>query len=175
MAVDYYHPPLTSLFWKNYKKFKPTEKGLTDFYKAVNLKKHPWRQTYYYTTLRRFKLSSDYRYDKPRNKKYWNTRSIKELQLIKVDIAEMEERKKANTLTSYKPILKKLISEISPKEILEWGPGESTKFMIEHTSDDCNIHCIEHDSWWYSLWKRKWDVRFVSNPPVFINQDATYT
>ena len=26
-----------------------------------------------------------------------------------------------------------------------------------------------------SLWKRKWDVRFVSNPPVFINQDATYT
>jgi predicted O-methyltransferase YrrM len=154
--VNYWHPSREWLAKTKHKKkrFKRSESGLMDFYREVNLKQHPWKQIYYFSTLKRFHLHENYSHKNTKN--FWNERSVIECNLIKIDIEEMDKRKKTNTLTSYKPILKKLISELSPKNILEWGPGKSTVFMQNLVSADCNIIAIEHDKWWHSLWRRKW-------------------
>ena len=49
---------------------------------------------------------------------------------------------------SYKPLLIKLLKENSPKTILEWGCGQSTKLMKQFCPT-AEIHSIEHDWRWY--------------------------
>ena len=61
---------------------------------------------------------------------------------------------------SYEPLLRKYMKQLKPKEILEWGPGQSTRIMLEHP--DCVVWSVEHEwTWW-----NKYDSEFNSNPRV---------
>ena len=45
---------------------------------------------------------------------------------------------------SYKNILSKYLSELRPKNIVEWGPGKSTHLILS-ALDDIKLLSIEHD------------------------------
>jgi hypothetical protein len=49
---------------------------------------------------------------------------------------------------SYLPVLQQLIACAQPRRILEWGPGESTRFFAE-ALPDATILSIEHDPVWH--------------------------
>jgi predicted O-methyltransferase YrrM len=49
---------------------------------------------------------------------------------------------------SYLPVLQHVIERSSPRRILEWGPGHSTKMLAE-ALPDAAILSIEHDPAWH--------------------------
>ena len=51
------------------------------------------------------------------------------------------------TPTSFSPLLEKWLKKVNPKNILEWGPGYSTKMMVE-LCPNAKIASIEHNSKW---------------------------
>ncbi len=53
-------------------------------------------------------------------------------------------------------VLSRVLNEIKPKSILEFGLGQSTKFInafIDNELQDTTHHIIEHDSYWISEFK----------------------
>jgi len=50
---------------------------------------------------------------------------------------------------SYRPVLETLCRRLRPRQILEWGPGESTVLMSD-LLPDAKILSIEHDVIWYA-------------------------
>lgn len=50
------------------------------------------------------------------------------------------------TLQSFDPVLRRWIEKTQPKRVLEWGPGHSTKILVEAGIPE--IHSVEHDESW---------------------------
>jgi predicted O-methyltransferase YrrM len=63
---------------------------------------------------------------------------------------------------SYEPILKYICEVNKPKYVLEWGPGKSTKVILDNT--DAKILTIEHQEEYYNKSKNE----FENNPNVEI-------
>lgn len=64
---------------------------------------------------------------------------------------------------SFVPILAQIADQQRPEYVLEWGPGMSTKTIIQH-SPNSKILTIEHQRHWYDIAKSQ----FGSNPNVEI-------
>lgn len=48
---------------------------------------------------------------------------------------------------SFIPLLKKYLALVNPARILEFGPGDSTKVMLDHSS--ARVFSREHDKRWF--------------------------
>jgi len=80
-----------------------------------------------------------------------------------------------NQFFSFITLLKKHIRLVKPTRILEWGPGQSTNFMLRECPD-AEIICIESDQRWFNKYNKEfghkvslfhypdWDI--YTNPPV---------
>ena len=55
---------------------------------------------------------------------------------------------------SFKSVLKEYCHKINPQKILEWGPGTSTKVMLD-SCPDSEIYTIEHSTKWFKRAKTK--------------------
>ena len=66
----------------------------------------------------------------------------------------------AKHMQSYRELLVYLCRALSPKKILEWGPGESTLLMAKECPD-ARILSIEHDRGWHENTKQR--TRELSN------------
>lgn len=64
---------------------------------------------------------------------------------------------------TFEPMLRKYLRLHNPRNILEWGPGFSTKVMLEELPE-AQIYTIEHDAKWISAWSTE-----MSNPNVHLN------
>lgn len=56
---------------------------------------------------------------------------------------------------SYTKTLTKYLKQINPVNIFEWGPGRSTKLILDNISTDSILTSIEHDSFYYDKIKRE--------------------
>lgn len=63
---------------------------------------------------------------------------------------------------SFEPLLRKYLRIKQPLRILEWGPGISTKIMVEEIPF-VQVYTIEHDT----LWANKWRAEFPPNVQLF--------
>jgi predicted O-methyltransferase YrrM len=85
----------------------------------------------------------------------------------------LSEGKTATSWDSYKETLKKVMELVKPEEILEYGPGESSKIMLGYEFVK-RIDAIEHDENYYNKWHNEIeDPRFYqhykSTPEVYVN------
>jgi hypothetical protein len=62
---------------------------------------------------------------------------------------------------SFEEILDKWLRKINPLMILEWGPGKSTRMMVE-ICPDAGIYCVE-DNWRYFT---EYGIEHKDNPNV---------
>lgn len=56
--------------------------------------------------------------------------------------------------TSFIPMIEKWCEKIKPKNILEWGPGYSTKMFLD-LCPEARIASVEHSEEWANKWKKE--------------------
>lgn len=64
---------------------------------------------------------------------------------------------------SFKFLLLKYLAKLNPKMILEWGPGESTRIMMD-SCPEANIYTIENDKGYHKIYT----IRFSAHSNVFV-------
>ena len=69
-------------------------------------------------------------------------------------------------MTSFIPLLEKYLDKLKPTSVLEWGPGSSSRFILERLPAGAKLTSIEHDPVWLARAKSavpaahaaKWEV-----------------